>query len=43
MTKKWRWPLPILKVKSSHLEGEANQWWQWLRRAYGEEKRIVTC
>ena len=25
-----------------HLEGEANQWWQWLRRAYEEEGRSVT-
>ncbi|KAH9658539.1 hypothetical protein KPL70_023536 [Citrus sinensis] len=25
-----------------HLEGEANQWWQWMRRAYEEEKRPVT-
>ena len=24
-----------------HLEGEANQWWQWMQRAY-EEKRPVT-
>jgi len=25
-----------------HLEGEANQWWQWLHRAYKEEGRTVT-
>ncbi|KAL5565238.1 hypothetical protein UlMin_028402 [Ulmus minor] len=25
-----------------HLEGEANQWWQWLRRTYQEEGRLVT-
>lgn len=25
-----------------HLEGEANQWWQWMRRAYEEERRLVT-
>ena len=25
-----------------HLEGEANQWWQWLRRAYCEENKLVT-
>lgn len=29
-------------LTSFHLEGEANQWWQWLRRAYREEARIVT-
>ena len=25
-----------------HLESEANQWWQWLRRAYKEEGKEVT-
>lgn len=25
-----------------HLEGEVNQWWQWLCRAYREEGRVVT-
>ncbi|KAH9783665.1 hypothetical protein KPL71_009410 [Citrus sinensis] len=29
-------------LASFHLEGEANQWWQWLRRAYQEEGRLVT-
>lgn len=29
-------------LASFHLEGEANQWWQWLRRAYQEDKQIVT-
>lgn len=24
-------------LASFHLEGEANQWWQWLQRAYHEE------
>lgn len=25
-----------------HMEGEANQWWQWMNRTYKEENRIVT-
>ena len=25
-----------------HLEGEANQWWQWLRKAYREKGRNIT-
>ena len=29
-------------LASFHLEGEANQWWQWLCRTYQEEGRIVT-
>jgi hypothetical protein len=29
-------------IASFHLEGEANQRWQWLRRAYQEEGRMVT-
>ncbi|KAH9697081.1 hypothetical protein KPL71_023462 [Citrus sinensis] len=29
-------------LASYHLEGEANQWWQWLRRAYQEEGQLVT-
>ncbi|KAH9699246.1 hypothetical protein KPL71_024271 [Citrus sinensis] len=24
-------------LASFHLEGEANQWWQWLRKSYQEE------
>ncbi|KAJ0040554.1 hypothetical protein Pint_26938 [Pistacia integerrima] len=31
-----------VSLASFHLEGEANQWWQWLRRAYGAEGRVVT-
>ncbi|KAJ0007378.1 hypothetical protein Pint_29904 [Pistacia integerrima] len=31
-----------VSLASFHLEGEANQWWQWLRRAYQEEGRLVT-
>ena len=31
-----------VSLASFHLEGEANQWWQWLRRAYQEEDRVVT-
>ena len=29
-------------LASFHLEGEANQWWQWLRKSYQEEGRDVT-
>lgn len=29
-------------VASYHLEGEANEWWQWLHRAYKEGNQIVT-
>ncbi|KAH9697380.1 hypothetical protein KPL71_023582 [Citrus sinensis] len=29
-------------LASFHLEGEANQWWQWLRPAYQEEGSLVT-
>lgn len=25
-----------------HLEGEANQWWQWLKKVYHEERLPVT-
>ncbi|KAL9432532.1 hypothetical protein AB3S75_027545 [Citrus x aurantiifolia] len=28
-------------LASFHLEGEANQWWQWLHKAYKEEGRTV--
>ena len=31
-----------VSLASFHLEGEANQWWQWLQRAYREEGRLVT-
>ncbi|KAH9704605.1 hypothetical protein KPL70_011534 [Citrus sinensis] len=31
-----------VSLASFHLEGEANQWWQWLRRAYREENKLVT-
>lgn len=29
-------------LSTFHLKGEANQWWQWLRRAYQKEKHVVT-
>jgi len=29
-------------LASFHLEGEANQWWQWLRRSYQDEGKVVT-
>ncbi|RVW38210.1 hypothetical protein CK203_090939 [Vitis vinifera] len=28
-----------VSLASFHLEGEANQWWQWLRKAYHEERK----
>ncbi|KAH9685459.1 hypothetical protein KPL70_013963 [Citrus sinensis] len=31
-----------VSLASFHLEGEANQWWQWMRRTYQEEEKIVT-
>ena len=31
-----------MSLASFHLEGEANQWWQRLRRAYHEERKVVT-
>ncbi|RVW93094.1 Retrovirus-related Pol polyprotein from transposon 17.6 [Vitis vinifera] len=30
-----------VSLASFHLEGEANQWWQWLRRSYSEEGKEV--
>ena len=29
-------------MPSFYLEGEANEWWQWLRRAYKEKEKVVT-
>nr|TKS18114.1 hypothetical protein D5086_0000005970 [Populus alba] len=31
-----------ISLASFHLEGEANQWWQWARRTYREERRTMT-
>jgi len=31
-----------VSLASFHLQGEANQWWQWLRRAYKDEERELT-
>ena len=31
-----------VSLASFHLKREANQWWQWLQRAYEEEGRSVT-
>ena len=31
-----------LALASFHLQGEANQWWQWLRRSYREEGQEIT-
>ncbi|EEF29773.1 conserved hypothetical protein [Ricinus communis] len=29
-------------LASYHFEGEANEWWQWLNRAYKNEGKVVT-
>ena len=29
-------------LASYHMEGEANQWWKWLKRAYKEENQEIT-
>lgn len=31
-----------VSLASFHLEGEANQWWRWLRRTYKEEGKEVS-
>ena len=31
-----------VSLASFHLEGEANQWWQWVQRTYKEEGRVLT-
>ena len=31
-----------VSLASFHLEGEENQWWQWLCRAYHVERKEVT-
>jgi len=31
-----------ISLASFHLEGEANQWWQWARRTYRKEGRMMT-
>ena len=31
-----------VSLASYHLKGEANQWWQWLRRAYQDEGKEVS-
>jgi hypothetical protein len=31
-----------VSLASFHLQGEANQWWKWLRRSFREEDREVT-
>ena len=28
-------------LASYHMEGEANKWWQWLKRAYKEENQEI--
>ena len=32
----------MVSLASFHLEGEASQWWQWLRKAYQEEGKEVS-
>ena len=31
-----------VQLVAYHLEGEANQWWQWLRKAHREKGRNIT-
>ena len=31
-----------VRLASFHLEGVANQWWQWLQKALDEEQRTIT-
>lgn len=31
-----------VSLASYHLEGEANQWWQWIRRTFEEEERALS-
>ena len=31
-----------VSLASYHLEGEANQWWQWIRRTFQEEGRVLS-
>lgn len=29
-------------MASFHLEGEANQWWQWVQRVNKEEEKVIS-
>ncbi|KAL6315672.1 hypothetical protein AAG906_005760 [Vitis piasezkii] len=31
-----------VSLASYHLEGEANQWWQWIRRTFQDEGRVLS-
>ena len=31
-----------VSLASYHLEGEANQWWQWIRKTLQEEGRVIS-
>ncbi|RVW85692.1 hypothetical protein CK203_033444 [Vitis vinifera] len=31
-----------VSLASYHLEGEANQWWQWIHRTFQEERRVLS-
>ena len=31
-----------VSLTSYHFEGEANQWWQWIRRTFQEEGRVLS-
>ena len=31
-----------VSLASYHLEGEANQWWQWIRRTFQEDGRVLS-
>ncbi|RVW24821.1 hypothetical protein CK203_112252 [Vitis vinifera] len=38
----WNFQNTLELIQQNGATGEANQWWQWLRRAYQEEDRVVT-
>jgi len=31
-----------VSLASYHLEGEANQWWQWIRKTFQKEGRVLS-
>ena len=31
-----------VSLASYHLEGEASQWWQWIRKTFQEEGRVLS-
>ncbi|KAJ0037755.1 hypothetical protein Pint_22708 [Pistacia integerrima] len=31
-----------VSMAAYHLEGEANQWWQWIRRTFRDEGQVIS-